>query len=507
MSNLRITEGALLLGATRAENQLRRFPAMPQVLTTHTDSCTHGQSALCMGQDGKKALASLANYYFEQGQRLPPVSVKHEGDGLKAEEEDGAQTVCITGIITAVPDIIDQVDTMQWELTPINNIQSLESVQEALEHISAPEEHEKRRVVSLYPKKVPRFTGVYKGVLVRVTGVPFKFDTSGNPSTVGLFKIEMPMRPTFPWSVATKDESSEPTALAAPCRMLFVAGPFDNSFAPVGHAIQAAATRGANVLVITGPFVGEPPKEQDLLIQEGIASITFEDRLSALIDLIEEELVKVRSLRNAVPLSVYLVPSMEDVSSMPILPQVAFPLGSGDGWCCVSNPVTLETATATGAPAPLRVRVCASNAVDSVNDMMSERWSDRVNRLQRASEAVVASRLVLPITTIPSPSHNLVELGALRIAEDGQLPHIVVSTTSRVQSIGALTHSASADLAGEGDGCLFIALATGGRTRTAEGIFSFQGVEVTIPDLADSAKRGLGGGRAVATVLTIDGMI
>lgn len=512
MSNLRITEGAILVGSSRADAQLRRFPAMPQVTTSHTDSCQHGQSALCMGQDGKKALKSLATYYFEQAQRLPPASSLKQDVGLKAEGEEGdndnngTPTVCLTGIITAVPDVIDQIDTMQWELTPIDNIHSLESVQEALEHISAPEEHEKRRVVSLYPKKVPRFTGVYKGALVRVTGVPFKFDTSGNPSTVGLTKIDTPQRPTFPWSASTKDEPTESTGLAAPSRMLFVAGPFDNSFLPVRYAIQTAATRGANMLVITGPFVGAPPKEQDLLIQEGITTITFEDRLSALIDMIEEELEKVRKMRNAVPLSVYLVPSMEDVSCMPILPQVAFPLGSGEGWHCVSNPVTVEATASSAASDPLRVRVCAANAVDAVNEMMCERWTDRVNRISRASEAVVASRLVLPITNIPSSSHNLVELGALKITDGSQFPHIVVTTTSRVQSFGSMTHSTNTELGEAGDGCLFIALATGGRDRTSN-IFSFQGVEVTIGDTAEAAKKGLGGGRAIATVLTIDGML
>eukprot|EP00658_Telonema_sp_P-2_P004304 TRINITY_DN11615_c0_g1_i4.p2 TRINITY_DN11615_c0_g1~~TRINITY_DN11615_c0_g1_i4.p2 ORF type:complete len:154 (+),score=49.22 TRINITY_DN11615_c0_g1_i4:119-580(+) len=142
-----------------------------------------------------------------------------------------------------------------------------------------------------------------------------------------------------------------------------------------------------------------------------------------------------------------------------------------------------------------------------IRDSNAEYGTDRVNRITRASEAVLTSRLMLPITTIPSSSHNLVELGALKITDGTQFPHIVVTTTSRVQSFGSVTHSTNTELGEAGDGCLFIALATGGRDRASGNIFSFQGVEVTIADTAEAAKKGLGGGRAIATVLTIDGLL
>ena len=509
MSNLRVTEGAVLVGTGRTELHVARKQRVPPVTVSHVDSCHHGQSVLCMGQDSKKALEALSTYYMQLIQRLPGSSVKRE---LKAEDlvSSATSSVCVTGILTSMPDLVEQSDTMQWELAPIDNPNSIDSVKSALEHISAPEESEKRRVISLFPKNVPRFTGAYKGALLRVTGDPFKFDTSGAPTSIGLTKIEAPVRPTFPWSGAAKVEPSETISnyRNTPYRMLLVAGTFGNTFVPIRKAIQVAATRGANTLVLCGPFLTLPPAGKDLLVREGITSITYEDQLSSLIDVIEEELQAVNKVRNAVPLGVYLVPSLEDVSSMPVLPQVAFPLGSGEGWCCTSNPTTLEVLPDTEFDRiPIRISVCAAGALDAVNDAMCERWTDRIDRLKRASEAVVSSGLLFPITAIPSTFHNMPELTSLRVSPTPEkVPHMIVTTSKRVQSVACITHSSSADLSSQGDGILFIALATEGREQTEGGLFTFQGVEVTIPDVTAASTQGLGE-RAVAVVLTIECLV
>lgn len=462
-------EGALLIGQHRAPPTIKHPQSKPRPTQQATDSVSFDNLELCFGQTSDVAVEALTYYFTHMVSLL--------SDSFSATQP---KELVLTGIITSVPDQLENEEFAAWEFLPIDNISDVDSVTATIRELL--KNNDKLETILLYPKELQRYTGVYPGVVVRILGMPFKFDVDGAPTAVGLSNIAFPCRPPYRWGAANVSESSNPT----PARIHFVSGPFTREiFTPITQAIKSAALRGACALVVYGPFVSE----KDSNHQKG----TFDDTLNLMLDEVETAMA-LPEVSASLLACVYFVPSLKDVNNYPVLPQPKFSIMDDEKYKVVSNPTTLSIGGIT---------ILCSNfaSVEAVAQVMADKWTDK-HKLLRAGECVLRERLAAPLLSFPPKHHDLKSLHSMAIMDDLEMspPHVVVFTSQRDQSMAFISHSDRLDLSDpQGDGAVVITLGTTGR-KIVDSQYNFQAVELTVPDVLAAATGGLGG-RSTVTIL------
>lgn len=482
-----VFEGALLLGATRPPPTLK-YGAYQKKRPEHasSDSVPFDDMELCNNQTSEEAVKALTFYLSHMVSLLTdPLTSASASPSQNISHNE----VILTGIITAIPDIVDNTETSYWEMLVIESrvgtdIDTVEVA--ARELILHPD---KLETVLLYPRGLQRFTGVYPGAVLRVKGEAFKFDVSGQPTSVGVTDACFPQRPPISWGKPNMADSTNPTHARIHC----AAGPFPRrDFSPIVHSIKVAAQRGANVLICYGPFVPEvPTKDATALVTQ-----TFEDTLNSMFDLVEATLTEDEEVKRSSLERVYFVPSLQDINNFPVFPQPKFAIAEGcDQYKVVANPATITVGGIT-------LKCANYPSVDMLAETMMERWHDR-QRLIRAGECLMRDRLLIPFGGFPSRHIDLKWLQTLKIMDDLEFepPHAVIFSSKRDQSMAFITHSDRADLADPADGSLIVTLATAGRKVEIDGTYNYQVVEITIPDITAAASGGLGEGRSSVVIL------
>lgn len=480
---LSVREGALLIGNARAVPHLKHPGHKAKPTISSVDSVSFDAFELCGNQTGDEAVKALSYYLGTMVSHL-----KETFEGPASAAVAGTTSVVLTGVITSVPDALDNHENATWELLAIENHVDTDNVEAAARELLA--NPDRLETVLLHPKSLSRFTGVYPGVVVRIRGTVYKSDLMGTPTSVGVDDLCLPSRPPIRWPAPNTSEATNPT----PARVHFVAGPYTRNgiFTPLEAAVRVAAQRGANAIVMYGPFVPEVPSQN----LGAVNNQTFDDSLNQFFDAIEAALHD-SAVANSALERVFVVPSLDDITSLPILPQPKLAIDdTAEKYKVVSNPCAITVAGVTFK--------CANvPSVDDVSKVMAERWHNDKRRLLRAGESVLRDRLLAPLLGFPAKTHDMRWLSALALMDDLEMdpPHAVVFPTPRDNAIAFLSHSDQTDLSDpEGDGALVLMLPTAGRV-IEQGVYNYDVVEVTMPDALAAATGGLGGGRATVTVL------
>lgn len=250
-----------------------------------------------------------------------------------------------------------------------------------------------------------RFAGCYPGAVLGIVGHVLKRDGQRRPTSVGLRRLLHPPMPPVPWPLS-RGAAGLPPSLArhggpVPLRMHFCSGPFPRRYRDsfLKSAVSCAVARGADLLVIAGPFTPE-----DSADDTAFATVSYTDSYLW----IEGELgVQLRGTRTRV----VLVPSLDDVLVPPVLPQPPldiFPQGEGESVFVASNPCEISIAG-------VRVGVCAADVLSTLKEGYAERGYASDSQQGRLAETVLLSGLFSPVLSFPSPQHEATLLDRMRL--------------------------------------------------------------------------------------------
>ncbi|KPA84725.1 hypothetical protein ABB37_01224 [Leptomonas pyrrhocoris] len=274
--------------------------------------------------------------------------------------------------------------------------------------------------LSLYTRQVGQFTGLYPGTAVGVVGEPFQRSARGVLTGVLVREFVLPARPSLPWRVDRPLSAS--AAMQGPqsnlngsentsgARIHFCSGPFPRRDVAglLRTVTQQALHRGADVLIIGGPFI--PPFanefERGLLPSLGA---TFNEVTESFVDTLEETLKTYYSTRPLLPhLKVLLVSHRGDVTQVPVLPTTMYAIADTADILVRSNPCRVSV---NG----VHVSVCNEDVVGAMRDRMVERWPTAEGSLRRVVEALVNGRLYTPLYSFPVTLVDMKHLPHLRM--------------------------------------------------------------------------------------------
>ena len=272
--------------------------------------------------------------------------------------------------------------------------------------------------LSLYTRQVSQFTGLYPGMAVGIIGEPFQRTARGVLTGVLVRDFVLPARPMLPWRVDRPLPSSAVIATSYPhssesgggARIHFCSGPFPRRDVAglLRTVTQQALHRGADVLIIGGPFI--PPFtnefERGLLPSLGA---TFNEMLDTFVDTLEETLKNYYATRPLLPhMKVLLVSHRGDVTQVPVLPTTMYAIADTEDILVRSNPCRLSV---NG----VHVSVCNEDVVGAMRERMVERWPTAEGSLRRVVEALVDGRLYTPLYHFPVTSIDMKHLPQLRM--------------------------------------------------------------------------------------------
>ncbi|CCW62822.1 unnamed protein product [Phytomonas sp. EM1] len=279
--------------------------------------------------------------------------------------------------------------------------------------------------LSLFPRLLPAFTGVYPGMAVGIVGEPHQRDARGVLTGVLLWDLVLPHPPMLPWRVdrplphAERGGSAITTAAAVPTRVQFCCGPF-----PRGDIIGLlravtlqALFRAADVLIIGGPLV--KPFEDSEKDRMPHMVETFENMLFSYVDAVEGCMNEYYASRPNLPhLKVVMIPHCDDVMQVPVLPKVTYALEDTEDIYFRSNPCRLSV---NG----VHFGVCNEDVVGVMRNVMVERWPTPEGSLRRVVETLIQSRWYTPIVELPATQVDMKYLDKMRIdylPEEDALP-------------------------------------------------------------------------------------
>ncbi|KPI90788.1 hypothetical protein ABL78_0021 [Leptomonas seymouri] len=274
--------------------------------------------------------------------------------------------------------------------------------------------------LSLYTRQVSQFTGLYPGMAVGIIGEPFQRSARGVLTGVLVRDFVLPARPTLPWHV---DRPLPPSVVGSGswnnqiggensngARIHFCSGPFPRrDVASILKVVtQQALHRGADVLIIGGPFI--PPFASDF--ERGLLpslGATFNEVMESFVDTLEETLKNYYATRPLLPhMKILLVSHKGDVTQVPVLPTTMYAIADTEDIFIRSNPCRLSV---NG----VHLSVCNDDVVGAMRERMVERWPTAEGSLRRVVEALVDGRLYTPLYSFPVTTVDMKHLPQLRM--------------------------------------------------------------------------------------------
>jgi DNA polymerase alpha subunit B len=270
--------------------------------------------------------------------------------------------------------------------------------------------------LSLYTRQVRQFTGLFPGMAVGVIGEPFQRSARGVLTGVLVHYFVLPERPTLPWRVdrplppATLQMMIDDNASVRGARLHFCSGPFPRrDVAGLLRCVtQQALHRGADILIIGGPFIQPFTNEFERGLLPSLGA-TFNEVMESFVDTLEDTLKNYYATRPLLPhLKVLLVSHKGDVMQIPVLPTTMYAIADTDDILVRSNPCRLSV---NG----VHVSVCNEDVVGAMREQMVERWPTAEGSLRRVVEALVDGRLYTPLYRFPVTTVDMKHLPQLRM--------------------------------------------------------------------------------------------
>lgn len=337
------------------------------------------------------------------------------------------------------------------------------------------EEHEPDgRCLALYPKLIPAFTGVYTGMAIGVVGEPCGRSKTGVLTALLVHELVFPSPPLLPWRIASTsspcpnflpasvesltnpssfvDQNMNPLTspmttssstllkpnssfLSNAARVHFCCGPFPADrhqvMALLLQVLHQALKRGANLLIIGGPFVSEAAVGAH--DASTLSSSTFSEYIEGYAIFLEEEITRYYSTHRNVPssreLRVVFLPHRLDVTQIPVLPTVKFSIPDDKHVWMRSNPCRISVDG-------VHIGVCNEDVIGMMQTRMVEKWPVAQHHLRRVVETLVRSRTYAPIFQFPAPEVDLKHWKKLQLDwnplgnEGGDLSSIMTSSAN-----------------------------------------------------------------------------
>lgn len=309
------------------------------------------------------------------------------------------------------------------------------------------------RCLALYTRLMSSFTGVYPGMAIGVVGEPCGRSKTGVLTSLLVHELVMPQPPLLPWLPRTTDgllsvsSSSFATPVghtipagqihdvgstgvrettsslvvgkpkaspSTPARVHYCCGPYPRHrqevMALLYQVLQQALKRGADLLIIGGPFIPEAA-----MAAESVAALsvnTFSEYVEGYAIFLEDELAQYysthRSSRRFRDLKVVFLPHRSDVTQVPVLPTVMFSVPDDTHVLMRSNPCRISV---NG----VHIGICNDDVISKMQTRMVERWPVAQQHLRRVVETIIQSRTFLPVFQFPMPELDLKHWNRLRL--------------------------------------------------------------------------------------------
>ncbi|CUG88809.1 DNA polymerase alpha/epsilon subunit B, putative [Bodo saltans] len=493
-------------------------------------------------QGGETARAA----YFSYLRRM--VALVDLPQGLADESGDEAsgaqpQELRMVGVVTQLndPHSLDAASrNAPWEFYQITDASNEDQLSPIIEALSATRPDISAAVeggdnseyvagrVSLFCGKVSHFTGMYPGAVVGIIGTPWRRDMDGRLTSVLVSSLIQPRRPIPKWlgaSSLTTANTHTPSMPRVAARVMYVSGPFPRREVTriLQSVVDNAVQRQATLLVIGGP-IHTSYDESELTVVMAQAS-TFADQIDQTIGSLEQHLGSLSQTNpQAKALRIVVVPSLDDVTQIPVLPQLQH---------AVDTPLIMGTNPCRIVHNGITIGILQHDTVSDMREHMIERMQGREEgSLQRVVETILGSRLYTPMFQVPNPIVDTKHLAALSIAPDSpvvamaseekvlistngdsidniaketeqkkshtsistleDIPHLIFLPSSKPQfAFAARSSSLNGNSKEEEDAGPLVVNPMVWNHRNKRQMHFMNVVEVTIPDSAHAAKFGL----------------
>jgi hypothetical protein len=320
--------------------------------------------------------------------------------------------------------------------------------------------------VTLYATDLPRFTGIFPGAVVGVRGTVLKRDTSTmRPKDVALNRIVLPKLPVRQLVAAT---DATPRSL----RVHFAAGPYGRDATALQSAVaklmDLAVQRRAQLSFICGPFAPVPAVGDHLAV----------DRLPTDLELFAMNKQALTFAAAHPSTRFVLVPAVNDITCVPVMPQVP-PYALGE------SPVTEYSNPCEATAAGLTIGVCSYDAFSLLKGVQLERGVPPEARLRQLCHSLVRSGVYVPVVDSGDRVTDVTMLNRMAFgyaaAQDNsaqqQLPQVVFYPNVSYTTPFAVP-------AGGPNGTLVVSCSN------REGQQGFTVLELTITDTARATREG-----------------
>lgn len=393
----------------------RRGVALP----TAVDSVVPFRGTSYMNRQGGE---TARNAYFSYVRKMialidvPPPS---------GSDDDGAMRM--VGVVTSLndPHSLDAVSrNAPWEFYHITDPSDDDQLVPIIEALSATRPDitagldERGGYVpgrtSLFCGKVTHFSGMFPGAVVGVVGTPCRRDMEGRLTSVLVSELIQPRRLLPKWLNAPKglDAQRTPAAQRQAARIMYLSGPFPRRalLDILTSAIENAVQRQATLLIIGGPILVTFDESDDGVVMS--LSKTFADQLEDVVTALETHLSTIAATNpQAKALKIVMVPSLDDVTQIPVLPQLQYGIDIDD-----ASPIMMGTNPCRIVHHGITIGVLQHDVVSEMRERMIERMQGREEgSLQRVVETILASRLYTPMFEVPSRIVDAQHLSALSI--------------------------------------------------------------------------------------------
>lgn len=326
----------------------------------------------------------------------------------------------------------------------MNGASILNSLHREEEDDEEQEHHEPDgRCLALYTKLLTSFTGVYEGMAVGVVGEPCGRSKTGVLTALLVHELVTPLPPVLPWRLPPCGAFSGELSSSAQCtdcdhgggrvhssplstesmkdasspisgRVHYCSGPYPRQRQQVMellyHVLHQALDRGADLLLIGGPFISEAA-----MTAEDAASLsvnTFSEYIEGYAIFLQEELTQYYSTIESAPhagrLKVVFLPHRSDVTQVPVLPTVMFSIPD-------DTYVRMRSSPCRVSMKGVHIGVCNEDVIGRMQMKMVERWPVAQHHLRRVVETIVQSRTYLPIFHFPTPEIDVKYWNRLRL--------------------------------------------------------------------------------------------
>ena len=355
--------------------------------------------------------------------------IKFNSEDSAAISAEFATVVVLTAIPT--PEEMKKNAHLAWDARVVLTLQNATADDDADAaagpsfNTAAPVGHR----LTLHTADIKHFKGIYKGAVIGVTGTILT--RSLETQRVESLAIDQIFHPNIPCAMPLPGNDSS-------SRVFFMNGPYGNEMNATRNiflsAIHAAHKRSAHTIVACGPFIQSVKTGYNV----DARTVNFEHQFSDLVLSMQRELA-LKSLHvpfttpdgstSSAPITLVLVPSLDDALSIPVLPQLPLdsqhdPVEEHPHVLLASNPCRLKFSTVT-------IGVCAHDSLSMLNKVVLERGCPAESRTRRLVESSIRSGLFTPpvIGEQNGIDLNNAERLLLHTGNCGDVPHIYFQPT------------------------------------------------------------------------------